>query len=92
MTTMTEPTTHTLNVPGAVLTYDVRPAASGSTPVLLMIGSPMGASGFGTLVGHFTDRTVVTYDPRGVERSTKADPTSPSTPRWPSPHVSGPRP
>ena len=52
----------------------------------------MGASGFGTLVGHFTDRTVVTYDPRGVERSAKADPTSPSTPRWPSPHVSGPRP
>ena len=24
MTTMTEPTTHTLDVPGAVLTYDVR--------------------------------------------------------------------
>ncbi|MBA2700630.1 MAG: alpha/beta hydrolase [Chloroflexi bacterium] len=77
---MTEPTTHTLDVPGAVLTYDVRPAALGSAPVLLLIGSPMGASGFGTLAGHFTDRTVVTYDPRGVERSTKADPTSPSTP------------
>jgi pimeloyl-ACP methyl ester carboxylesterase len=40
----------------------------------------MGAGGFATLAGHFTDRTVVTYDPRGVERSTKADPTSPSTP------------
>ena len=40
----------------------------------------MGASGFGTLAGHFPDRTVVTYDPRGVERSTKADPASPSTP------------
>ena len=40
----------------------------------------MGAGGFGTLAGHFTDRTVVTYDPRGVERSTKADPASPSTP------------
>ena len=80
MTTMTEPTTHTLDVPGAVLTYDVRPAASGTAPVLLLIGSPMGASGFGTLAGHFTDRTVVTYDPRGVERSTKTDPTSPSTP------------
>ena len=80
MNTMTEPTTHTLDVPGAVLTYDVRPAASGSTPVLLLIGSPMGGSGFATLAGHFTDRTVVTYDPRGVERSLKADPTSPSTP------------
>ncbi len=79
MTTMTEPTTHTLDVPGAVLTYDVRKADS-PAPVLLVIGSPMGASGFGTLAGHFPDRTVVTYDPRGVERSTKTDPASPSTP------------
>lgn len=80
MTTMTEPTTHTLDVPGAVLTYDVRKGDSGAGPVLVLIGSPMGASGFGTLAGHFTDRTVVTYDPRGVERSTKSDPASPSTP------------
>jgi hypothetical protein len=29
---------------------------------------------------HFSDRTVVTYDPRGVERSVKTDPTSPVTP------------
>jgi len=79
MTTMTEPTTHTLDVPGATLTYDVRKADS-PAPVLVMIGSPMGAGGFGTLAGHFTDRTVVTYDPRGVERSTKADPASQSTP------------
>jgi pimeloyl-ACP methyl ester carboxylesterase len=40
----------------------------------------MGAGGFGTLARHFTDRTVVTYDPRGVERSKKADDTSKSTP------------
>jgi pimeloyl-ACP methyl ester carboxylesterase len=40
----------------------------------------MGAAGFATLSGHFADRTVVTYDPRGTERSTKTDPTSPSTP------------
>ncbi len=79
MTTMTEPTTRTIEVPGATLTYDVRPADS-PAPVLFVIGSPMGASGFGTLAGHFTDRTVVTYDPRGVERSTKADPASQSTP------------
>jgi pimeloyl-ACP methyl ester carboxylesterase len=46
----------------------------------LLIGSPMGASGFGTLANHFPDRTVVTYDPRGVERSTKDDPASQSTP------------
>ena len=80
MTTMTEPTTKTLEVPGVVLAYDVRRAASPTAPVLLMIGSPMGAGGFGTLAGHFTDRTVVTYDPRGVERSVKADPSSLSTP------------
>ena len=79
MITMTESTTHTLDVPGATLTYDVRKADS-PAPVLFMIGSPMGAGGFGTLAGHFTDRTVVTYDPRGVERSTKTDPASQSTP------------
>jgi len=79
MTTTTVPTTRTLEVDGAILTYDVR-EADGPTPVLLMIGSPMGAGGFVTLAGHFPDRTVVTYDPRGVERSTKADPTSESTP------------
>jgi pimeloyl-ACP methyl ester carboxylesterase len=79
MTTMTEPTTQTLDVPGATLTYDVRKTDSPAPP-LFMIGSPMGAGGFGTLAGHFTDRTVVTYDPRGVERSTKADPASQSTP------------
>jgi pimeloyl-ACP methyl ester carboxylesterase len=80
MTTMTEPTTHTLDVPGAVLTYDIRTADAPAAPMLLLIGSPMGAGGFGTLAGHFTDRIVVTYDPRGVERSTKPDPASPSTP------------
>jgi pimeloyl-ACP methyl ester carboxylesterase len=81
MTTMTEPTTRTLEVPGAVLTYDVRAAAiPGDAPALMIIGSPMGASGFVTLAGHFADRTVVTYDPRGVDRSTKTDPGSQSTP------------
>jgi pimeloyl-ACP methyl ester carboxylesterase len=77
---MTEPTTHTLEVPGALLTYDVRPGDSSTAPILVLIGSPMGAGGFGTLARHFTDRTVVTYDPRGVERSKKADDTSKSTP------------
>lgn len=78
--TMTEATTRTLGVPGATLTYDVRRNDSSTEPALFIIGSPMGASGFGTLAGHFTDRTIVTYDPRGAERSVKADPTSPSTP------------
>jgi pimeloyl-ACP methyl ester carboxylesterase len=73
---MNTTTTHTIDADGATLTYDVR-AADSPAPVLLMIGSPMGAGGFATLAGHFTHRTVVTYDPRGVERSTKADPASP---------------
>jgi pimeloyl-ACP methyl ester carboxylesterase len=33
----------------------------------------MGAEGFATLAGHFTDRPVVTYDPRGAGRSTRTD-------------------
>ena len=73
MKTITEPITGTLEVPGAVLTYDVRRNESSTEPVLLLIGLPMGAAGFGSLVGHFTDRTVVTYDPRGAERSRRTD-------------------
>jgi pimeloyl-ACP methyl ester carboxylesterase len=80
VTTTTQLTTHTLNVPGATLAYDVRRNATTTEPILLLIGSPMAAPGFGTLVGHFADRTVVTYDPRGSERSVKTDPASPSTP------------
>jgi pimeloyl-ACP methyl ester carboxylesterase len=76
----TEPTTRTLAVPGAVLTYDMRRNDSSKAPTLFMIGSPMGAGGFSTLAGHFNDRTVVTYDPRGVERSKKKDDATESTP------------
>ena len=70
---MTEPKTHTLDAPGAVLYYDVRSNDASTEPVLLLIGSPMGAGGFVTLAGHFTDRTVVTYDPRGAGRSKRTD-------------------
>ncbi|GAA1554608.1 alpha/beta hydrolase [Kribbella sancticallisti] len=76
---MPDPVSHTLDVPGAVLTYDVRGDLS-NRPVLLVIGSPMGASGFPTLASHFADRTVVTYDPRGVERSTRTDGTGELSP------------
>jgi pimeloyl-ACP methyl ester carboxylesterase len=71
---------HTLDVPGATLTYDVRPNEATTEPPLLIIGSPMGAGGFQTLAGSFLDRTVITYDPRGVDRSVKHDPASRSTP------------
>ncbi len=77
---MTEPKTHSLDVPGAVLHYEVRNNDSSTAPVLLLIGSPMGAAGFGTLAEHFADRTVVTYDPRGVERSERTDEATESTP------------
>lgn len=79
-TETTQPTTQTLDVPGATLTYDTRRNEQSTEPTLLLIGSPMGAAGFGTLSGHFTDRTVVTYDPRGSERSVKDDPASPVEP------------
>jgi pimeloyl-ACP methyl ester carboxylesterase len=79
-TTAIEPTTRTLDVPGAKLTYDVRRNEQTTEPILMLIGSPMGAGGFESLAKHFPDRTIVTYDPRGIERSTVADPASPNTP------------
>ncbi|WP_242545491.1 alpha/beta fold hydrolase [Amycolatopsis sp. MtRt-6] len=68
-------TTHTLETPAADIVYDVHgPApAESSRPPLLMIGQPMTAEGFGTLASHFADRTVVTYDPRGLGRSVRKD-------------------
>jgi pimeloyl-ACP methyl ester carboxylesterase len=59
----------TLALPEVDLVYDVR----GSGPVLLMIGQPMTAEGFGALAEHFPDRMVVTYDPRGLGRSVRKD-------------------
>jgi pimeloyl-ACP methyl ester carboxylesterase len=77
---MSEPKTSTLDVPGAVLNYDVRSNDATAEPVLLIVGSPMGADGFVTLAGHFADRTVVTYDPRGAWRSQRTDGAAESTP------------
>jgi pimeloyl-ACP methyl ester carboxylesterase len=76
----TTPTTETLKVPGASLTYDVRRNEESTEPILFLTASPMAAAGFGTLAGHFTDRTVVTYDPRGSERSELTEPAIPPTP------------
>jgi pimeloyl-ACP methyl ester carboxylesterase len=67
-------TTRTLELADADIVYDVHgplPAADGRPP-LLMIGQPMTAAGFGALASHFPDRTVVTYDPRGLGRSTSS--------------------
>ncbi len=68
-------TTRPLELPDARIVYDVRgpiPTTDGR-PVLLMIGQPMEASGFTALASYFGDRTVVTYDPRGLGRSTRSD-------------------
>ncbi len=81
---MADPVTHTLEVPGATLRYDVRgnlDDAQEGQPVLVLVGSPMDASGFATLASHFTDRVVVTYDPRGVGRSVRTDVATESTPQ-----------
>ncbi|GAA3637730.1 alpha/beta hydrolase [Microbacterium awajiense] len=68
-------TQHTLELPDVDLVYDVHgplPPADGRAP-LMMIGQPMEASGFQAQVRLFGDRTVVTYDPRGLGRSTRKD-------------------
>src|SRR6185312_8528712 len=55
--------------------YDVHGplATADGRPPLFMIGQPMDASGFATLASHFSDRTVVTYDPGGLGRSRRRD-------------------
>ena len=78
--------TRTLDVPGAVLTHDVRgdlAAATAAAPALMVIGTPMTADGFTTFAGHFDDRPVITYDPRNTGRSRQ---TSDGTPT-PADHV-----
>ena len=68
-------TTHLLDTTEADIAYDVHgavPTADGRPP-LFMIGQPMDASGFATLASNFPDRTVITYDPRGLARSARND-------------------
>lgn len=74
---MSEPTpptirTSTVGSDTSEVTYDVHGDLADATPdrpALLMIASPMDAVGFGSLRSHFTDRPVVTYDPRGAGRN-----------------------
>src|ERR1700743_2403143 len=77
---MTAPKTDVLNAPGADLYYDIRSSDSSTQPVLLIIGSPMGADGFVTLAGHFTDRAVVPRAPRRPGRSQRTDGSLVTTP------------
>jgi len=67
--------TQTLETADADIVYDVQgplPTDDGRPP-LFMIGQPMDASGFRTLASYFPDRTVITYDPRGLGRSIRND-------------------
>lgn len=70
-------TTHTLDVPGAHLYYEVR----GSGPVLLLTGAPMASPYFAPLAEALAgEYTVVTHDPRGISKSRLDDPEQDSTP------------
>ncbi|WP_191295909.1 alpha/beta fold hydrolase [Lentzea cavernae] len=69
--------THVLETDGAAITYDV----SGEGRPLMMIGQPMDASGFTALRAQFPDRLVITYDPRGIGRSTRSDGRTDNTPQ-----------
>jgi pimeloyl-ACP methyl ester carboxylesterase len=62
----------TLDVPGAHLCYEVR----GSGPALLLIpGGPADAAGFERVASLLaSDYSVITYDPRGLSRSSVHDP------------------
>src|SRR5690349_17170415 len=66
-----------LIVDGATLYYELR----GAGPLLVISQSGEGDAGRSTdLVDHLaTDHTVLTYDRRGLSRSTPADPTRPIT-------------
>ena len=77
---MTDVETCTVDRPGARITYDVRGALGRDNP-LLLCGSPMDAGGFTALAAGFTDRLVVTYDPRGTGRSLRTDGADQSTPQ-----------
>ncbi|MBO0853427.1 MAG: alpha/beta hydrolase [Nocardia sp.] len=66
--------TFTLNTPEVDLVYDVHgPARPGGDRPLLMIGQPMTAEYFATLASYLPERTVITYDPRGLGRSVRKD-------------------
>ncbi len=70
-------TAGSLEVPGARLHYEVR----GEGPLVVLVGSPMGATFFAPLADLLAaDHTVLTLDPRGTNRSPGSDPDQDSTP------------
>ncbi|MFI0448580.1 alpha/beta fold hydrolase [Actinomadura sp. 6N118] len=70
-------TMQTLDVPGARLHFEVR----GEGPLIALVGAPMDAAAFAPLADLLaTDHTVLTTDPRGINRSPVDDPRQDSTP------------
>ncbi len=70
-------TSDTLAVPGAHLYYERR----GTGPLVVLVGAPMDAGAFVPLAELLAaDHTVVTTDPRGINRSPVDDPDADSTP------------
>ncbi|WP_449061436.1 alpha/beta fold hydrolase [Planomonospora algeriensis] len=71
-------TAATLDVPGARLYYEVR----GEGPLLVLVGAPMHAESFAPAADLLaTGHTVLTTDPRGINRSPVDDPDLDSTPQ-----------
>jgi pimeloyl-ACP methyl ester carboxylesterase len=69
-------TAQTLRVPDATLYYEVR----GSGPLVALVGAPMDARSFEPLADLLAvDHTVLTTDPRGINRSAVDDPDQDST-------------
>ncbi|WP_431923138.1 alpha/beta fold hydrolase [Amycolatopsis tucumanensis] len=67
----------TLRVPGAELYHEIR----GHGPLVVLVGAPMDARSFTPLAELLaTDHTVLTTDPRGINRSPVDDPDQDSTP------------
>ncbi|MER7129467.1 alpha/beta fold hydrolase [Streptosporangium saharense] len=71
-------TTGTLRVADATLHYEIR----GEGPLVALVGAPMDAASFAPLADLLaTDHTVLTTDPRGLNRSVQDDPERDSTPQ-----------
>ncbi|WP_328478221.1 alpha/beta hydrolase [Actinoplanes sp. NBC_00393] len=66
-----------LQVPGATLYYEIR----GAGPLVVLVGAPMNATSFAGLAELLAaDHTVLTTDPRGINRSSVDDRERDSTP------------
>jgi len=77
-TSIISTTVASLDVPDARLHYEVR----GHGPLVVLVGAPMDATAFAPLADLLAaDHTVLTTDPRGINRSSVSDPDRDSTPQ-----------